>query len=63
MNPLINTLPSVRPGVEETVQFVLTREEFLTLVFTLLSAGELSGTQAEQYAYGVPGYGEVSYGG
>ena len=47
----------------EPPDYLLTRHEFLFLVFTLLTAGVLSEAQAARHVYGVEGFGESLYGG
>ena len=47
----------------EPSDYLLTRNEFLLLVFTLLTAGIISEVQAVRHTYGVEGFGEPLYGG
>ncbi|WP_380674592.1 hypothetical protein [Salinigranum sp. GCM10025319] len=47
----------------EPSDYLLTRTEFLFLVFTLLTAGVISEVEASSHVYGVAGYGESLYGG
>jgi hypothetical protein len=43
--------------------YVLSRNEFLLLVFTLLTAGIISDAQAFRHVYGAERYGSSLYGG
>ena len=47
----------------ESPDYLLTRSEFLFLVFTLLTAGVISDVEASRHVYGVAGYGDSLYGG
>jgi hypothetical protein len=47
----------------QSPDYLLTRSEFLFLVFTLLTAGVISDVEASRHVYGVAGYGDSLYGG
>ena len=46
-----------------TPDYLLTRNEFLFLVFTFLTAGIISEAEAARHTYGVEGFGQSLYGG
>jgi hypothetical protein len=47
----------------EPSDYLLSRNEFLLLVFTLLTAGAISEANAFRYVYGAERYGGSLYGG
>jgi hypothetical protein len=47
----------------EPSDYLLSRNEFLLLVFTLLTAGAISQARAARHVYGVADYGGSLYGG
>jgi hypothetical protein len=49
--------------MDEPPRFLLSRNEFLFLVFTLLTAGVITQAQASYFVYGLGGYGDTMYGG
>lgn len=49
--------------MDEPPPTLLTRNEFLLLVFTLVSAGAITQARAAYYVYGVGGFGDSWYGG
>ncbi|WP_192918633.1 hypothetical protein [Salinigranum salinum] len=49
--------------MDEPPRVLLSRNEFLFLVFTLLTAGVITQALASFFVYGIGGYGDTIYGG